>query len=93
MRLERDLAAVDRKIEAMLKAIEDGLYNSSMKQRMTALETEKFVLQSRLDQLGAAPPVRLHPNLSAVYAQKVAKLADALNAPEARPKRVRSFAR
>ncbi len=82
VRLERELAAVDRKIEAMLKAIEDGFYNPSMKQRMTALESEKLVLQSRLDQLGAAPPIRLHPNLSAVYTEKVARLADALNAPE-----------
>jgi site-specific DNA recombinase len=66
VRLQRDLAAVDRKIEAMLKAIEDGLYNSSMKQRMAALESEKVTIQARLDQLGATPPIRLHPTLSAV---------------------------
>src|SRR5512144_481996 len=55
-----------------------------MKQRMAALEAEKAVLQSRLDQLGATPPIRLHPNLSAVYTEKVTRLADALNAPESK---------
>ena len=49
---------------------------------MAALEAEKATARTRLDQLGAAPPVRLHPNLGAVYTEKVARLADALNAPE-----------
>jgi site-specific DNA recombinase len=68
----------------MLKAIEDGLYNQSMKQRMATLESERVTIQARLDQLGAAPPIRLHPNLSAVYTEKAARLADALNAPESK---------
>ena len=68
----------------MLTAIEDGFYNPSMKERLAALEAEKLVLQSRLDQTDAALPVRLNPNLSAIYAEKVAKLADALNAPDTR---------
>ena len=84
LRLERERSATRRKIEAMLKAIEDGFYTSSMKERMTALEAQTLVMQSRLDQLGTAPPVRLHPNLSALYAEKVAKLADALNTPDTR---------
>jgi hypothetical protein len=78
LRLARERAAVDRKIEAMLKAIEDGFYNPSMKERMAALEAEKLVLQSRLDQTDATLPVRLNSNLSAIYAEKAAKLADAL---------------
>ena len=82
--LDREAVAVNRKIAAMLKAIEDGLYNSSMKERMATLEAEKIAIQARLDQLGAPPPVRLHPNLSAVYEEKVARLAEALNVPETR---------
>ena len=68
----------------MLKAIEDGLYNPSMKERMTALEADRLRLRQAIEQLGAASPVRLHPNLSAVYAEKVARLADTLNVPGTR---------
>ena len=39
--LEGRLAAVERKIAAMIRAIEDGLYQPAMKERMAALEAEK----------------------------------------------------
>ena len=75
---ERSLAAVERKIKSILKAVEDGMYNPSMKDRLTDLEARKAELGSTL----AAPrpgPLRLHPNLPHVYRDKVANLVAALN--------------
>ncbi len=66
----------------MLKGIEDGLYNPSMKERMAALEAGKALLQTRLEQVGIAPTIRVHPNLPAIYQTKVARLAEVLNAPD-----------
>jgi hypothetical protein len=78
---EGRLEAVGRKIASMIRAIEDGLYQPSMKTRMAELETEKAALAERL---AAAPEpfkVRLHPNLAEVYRAKVAELHRALEDP------------
>jgi site-specific DNA recombinase len=78
---QRALAEVERKIAGIVKAIEDGAYNSTLKERLTALEKEKVAAETRLAAIGATPPLRLHPNLSAIYKKKVEKLAEALNQP------------
>jgi DNA invertase Pin-like site-specific DNA recombinase len=75
------LAAVQRKIGSMIRAIEDGLYQPSMKGRMAELEAEKASLEARLARAAALPKVRLHPNLAGVYRQKVAALEEALAEP------------
>jgi len=62
--LAHDLAAVERRIEGMLRAIEDGLYNPSMKDRMAALEERKRILAEEIGLTARDPAVRLHPNLS-----------------------------
>ena len=80
--LAHDLAAIERKIEGMFRAIEDGLYNPSMKERMAALEERKRALTDEIGRLTGQPAVHLHPNLSRIYADKVARLADALNADD-----------
>ena len=69
---------VQAKIDAMLRAIEDGMYAPSMKQRMAALEQEKLELKARSGKQPETSPVRLHPNLSVLYATKVARLEEAL---------------
>jgi site-specific DNA recombinase len=76
------LEAVRRKIASMIRAIEDGLYQPSMKGRMAELEAEKAVLEARLATAPALPKVRLHPNLAGMYRQKVAALEQALADPE-----------
>lgn len=80
--LRRQLSKVENKIAAMLKAIEDGMYNPSMKGRMTELERRKVELEAALEAAPEAPNIHLHPNISEIYAQKVAKLEEALDDPE-----------
>jgi site-specific DNA recombinase len=76
------LEAVRRKIASMIRAIEDGLYQPSMKARMAELEAEKATLEERLATAPELPKVRLHPNLAGMYRQKVAALEQALADPE-----------
>jgi site-specific DNA recombinase len=78
---EGRLEAVRRKIGSMIRAIEDGLYQPSMKARMAELETEKAVLEERLAAAPEPPKLRLHPNLAGLYRQKVAALEQALANP------------
>lgn len=65
------MAAVQRKIDGIMSAIEDGLYQPSMKQRLAELEREKAALTRQL----AAPPersvVRVRPNLAEAYCRRV----------------------
>ncbi len=79
---ESQLEAVRRKIASMIRAIEDGLYQPSMKARMAELEAEKAALEERLASAPELPNVRLHPNLAGMYRQKVAALEQALADPE-----------
>jgi hypothetical protein len=79
-RLQSQLSVIQRKLEGVLRAIEDGAWNDSLKQRLDALEAEKRQLQDQLTAT-AAPDntVRLHPNAAALYAAKVANLQASLN--------------
>ena len=84
MKAERDLAEVDKKIASILSAIEDGMYHSSLKAKMDALEDRK---RSLADQLAEAPEprvLRMHPSLADLYRQKIGDLANALSDPAVR---------
>jgi site-specific DNA recombinase len=76
------LEGVKRKIASMIRAIEDGLYQPSMKARMAELEQEKGTLEERLAAAPEPPNVRFHPNLPALYREKVAALQRALADPQ-----------
>jgi site-specific DNA recombinase len=78
---QRALADVERKIVSIVKAIEDGAYNSTLKERLTVLEKDKATTRARPAAIRTTPALRLHPNLPAVYKNKVEKLAEALNEP------------
>ncbi len=77
--LRRERATVERKIERMLKAIEDGMYTSSMKTRMQELEARRDGLNRQLTVAAPPTPVLLHPRLSDVYKAKVADLQHVLD--------------
>jgi site-specific DNA recombinase len=83
-KLAAERTQVLRKLEGLYDAIADGLRTAGLKERLEALEARK----AEPDTAGAAPeptPVRLHPNLAAIYRRKVAELAAALTDPEIRP--------
>ena len=66
------------KIAGILRAIEDGLYQPSMKARLEELETEKAALISSRDAGPTIPNISVHPNLAAVYQRKVEELESLL---------------
>jgi molybdopterin converting factor small subunit len=66
----------------VMRAIEDGLYQPSMKARLTELEAEKTTLLSQKDRVANIPNISVHPNLAAVYRGKVKELETLLEDPE-----------
>lgn len=92
-RLQSQLAAVVRKLEGVLRAIENGAWNDSLKQRLDALEAEKRQVQDQLAATAALDnTVRLHPNAAALYATKVANLQASLNDETIRSEAAESLA-
>ncbi|RXT56229.1 hypothetical protein B6S44_09250 [Bosea sp. Tri-44] len=55
------LAAVPRKIDGIMAAIEYGLYQPSMKQRLFDLEAEKGLVTARLSETVGPSPVAVPP--------------------------------
>ena len=84
IRGQKQLQAIDRRIAGIVRAIEDGAYTASLKERLTALEAEMAVIEARLAEINAPAPVTLHPNTPDLYRTMVANLAEALSAPETR---------
>ena len=78
---ERDLIQLERKIAGILSAIEDGMYEPSMKTRMEELKLEKARLSSQLADTPEPPALRLHPRLTDCYTQKISNLSAALSDP------------
>jgi len=83
-REEGRLAQIERKIASIVRAVEDGLYNPAMKERLAALETEKTSIAAELSGMPVPTPIRLHPNLPQLYRQKVEALTETLNGPAIR---------
>ena len=75
-----ELAEVGR-IDGLIRAIEEDLYELSMKARMQGLERRREALEADLA-TATEPKPRLHPGLAEVYRQKVAALQDALAAED-----------
>jgi site-specific DNA recombinase len=78
----RTVAEIERKLAAIVRAIEDGGYTPTLKARLTALEQEKAQAEARLRAGKPAPVLRLHTNLPELYRGKIGRLAEALNARE-----------
>jgi site-specific DNA recombinase len=69
------LDRIDRQIRAIVEAIRDGMRTPAMREDLLALET--------IDAAPAEAPA-LHPELAAVYQQKVANIQEELNRPQLR---------
>ncbi|WP_299365349.1 recombinase family protein [uncultured Paracoccus sp.] len=83
-RLEQERTQIVRRLDGLYDAIADGLRTSGLKEKLEELEGRRATLD---EQLAAPPPapVRLHPNLSAIYRRKVEELGKTLADPEIRP--------
>lgn len=77
----RALAKIERAIAGILSAIEDGMYQPSMKARMDELERQKAEITARMTEAPANVP-DVHPNVAANYSRNVARFTEALNDPD-----------
>ena len=78
-----ELAKLERSIAALIRVIEDGLYEPSIKARMAELETRKAELTTLLSASPATVPDLL-PSMAELYRRKVERLAETLNETEDR---------
>ncbi len=80
---KRALAKIDKAVAGIMAAIEDGLYQPTMKARMAELERERVEVTARL---AAAPQgiPDIHPGIAEIYKRKVAALVEMLKDPETR---------
>jgi site-specific DNA recombinase len=79
---QRQLKSLERKIQAIMEAVEKGLYSPSMNDRMRQLEAERQALQKAEEATEAPPAIVIHPNLAELYRRRVADLEKLLVDPE-----------
>ncbi|MHB2264578.1 recombinase family protein [Aliihoeflea sp. PC F10.4] len=79
-----ELVKVEKQIAQIVEAIADGMYHPSMKEKMSGLEARKVELSELVAELPADLSPDILPSVSAIYAQRVAELTEALNNPEER---------
>jgi site-specific DNA recombinase len=79
----KDLTQVTRKLDTLIEAIADGLRSDGLQAKLEALESRKKALERGLTDNSSLAP-RLHPNLSALYRRKVARLHESLADPSIR---------
>ena len=87
-----EVERVRRQIERLVDAIAEGTPAAMLRDRLSELETRRLALEAELN-TAPAPAPRLHPNLAAVYRQRIASLTEVLaaeDAAEAREHRARS---
>ena len=76
----KNLAKIEKAIAGIISAIEDGMYQPSMKARMDDLERQKADITARLSQASADMPDIL-PNVVTLYRLRVERLTEALEDP------------
>ena len=82
-RLRSELDEVERRLEGVLRAIENGAWNGSVSGRLRDLEVLKAKLQRDVESTQVRPaPVQLHPNAAEIYRARVADLQLQLARPE-----------
>ena len=80
--LLRELAGVERRLEGVLKAFEDGASGEALRTRLDHLESERTRLRGQIKSATPiSPAVQLHPNAAAIHRAKVADLEETLNDP------------
>ena len=84
------LDKIERGIAGIMAAIEDGMYQSAMKDRMEELERQKAAVLARMEQTPEDVP-DIHPNIAEIYKAKVTQLSEALADPELRDQAAEAF--
>ena len=84
------LEKIERGIAGIMAAIEDGMYQPAMKDRMEELERQKADVLARMEQAPEDVP-DIHPNIAEIYKAKVTQLSEALTDPELRDQAAEAF--
>lgn len=79
----RSLEKIERSIAGIISAIEDGMYQPSMKARLSDLERQRDELRDKRVEDSQVVPY-IHPNVAELYRRRVAYLVDALKDPALR---------
>ena len=86
--LQREQKSLERRIDTLLEAFVSGaLKGASVQTKLEALEGRQAEVAKELANL-SEEPVRLHPNLAALYRQKVAALQDLMDSDATRTEAV-----
>ena len=85
-RVDKQIAEIERRVAGIMSAVEDGLYEPSMKSRLASLKEDKarFLAQTA-DIPDRDISVLTHPKLAEVYRRKVANLETLLEGSDHRP--------
>jgi site-specific DNA recombinase len=78
-----ELQSLERKIASIVAAIEEGKYSRALGDRLAELERQRDLIRARKAE-NPTGPIRFHPRLADVYAEKVQQLEEALNEPPIR---------
>ncbi|MFM9849736.1 MAG: hypothetical protein ACKVP3_21570 [Hyphomicrobiaceae bacterium] len=81
---ERNVAELNHKIGAILKAVEDGMYHSELKDRMAQLEAERASFAHQATDPVENVTLLVHPNVPELYRRKVTELEQLLEFGEER---------
>ena len=76
-----ELKQVEKKLAAILSAIEQGIVTETTRGRLLELEGEKATLERKISEPEAVPYPSIHPSLANLYRRKVAALEETLNDP------------
>lgn len=72
------LEKIEKAIAGIIAAIEDGMYQPSMKARMDELERQKAEIMARQMKAPTDTP-DVHPNIASIYCKRVERFTDALH--------------
>ena len=78
--VEKRLSRISSKLDKIVDAVAEGANYSVFKEKLDSLDAEKVELEQHLSSMDSEPAMLLHPNMSAIYKEKVARLTDALQA-------------
>ncbi|WP_036044847.1 recombinase family protein [Bradyrhizobium yuanmingense] len=87
---QSELGRVEKQIRGIIAAINDGMYQPSMKAEMDALEARKAELTDLLANAEDPPPL-LHPSMAEIYRQRISALYESLQSEEERSEAAEVF--
>ncbi len=87
---KRELERVDRELDKIVDAILQGFPLSKLKDKSEKLEARKVELTEKLANADEPPPL-LHPNMAALYAQRIGQLYENLQDEDGRARAAETF--